>query len=216
VPVQEHRALATRRDVRSAGAPAAGFLRHYRQGRCIYDEGDEAHFFYEVRSGVVRMSSVLQDGRRLVDSFHTEGQLFGLEPARSHTLCAETLSDCNIVSYRWNGVEAKMSTDTMTSNWLFSYAMQTVTTARNHAILLGRKTATERVAAFLMEWVGRSPDPTVIVLAMSRQDIADYLGLTVETISRTFSKLERESLIQMTTSRLIEVRNRSALRRLSA
>ena len=88
--------------------------------------------------------------------------------------------------------------------------------AQNHLLLLGRKNAQERVATFLLEMASRAASTTEIELPMSRQDIADYLGLTIETVSRTLTQLEGDAAIEIPTSRHILLRDRSALRRLNA
>jgi CRP/FNR family nitrogen fixation transcriptional regulator len=88
--------------------------------------------------------------------------------------------------------------------------------AEGHMLLLGRKTAEERVASFLLEMSERIHNASMVELPMSRQDIADYLGLTIETVSRTFTQLESKATIELPTSRRIALRNRSALQRLNA
>jgi CRP/FNR family transcriptional regulator, nitrogen fixation regulation protein len=94
--------------------------------------------------------------------------------------------------------------------------MQSLARAQDHALLLGRRSAVEKVAAFLVEWAGRSADPATAILAMTRQDIADYLGLTIETVSRTLSQLEREAMIGFASARHIRLKDPRALRALNS
>jgi CRP/FNR family nitrogen fixation transcriptional regulator len=94
--------------------------------------------------------------------------------------------------------------------------LHSATDAQSHALLLGRRGAAEKVAAFLLEWMGRSGEPALAALPMSRQDMADYLGLTIETVSRTLSQFEREGLISIPNARQIRIARCAALQDLTA
>lgn len=190
----------------------AGPVQHFGQDQEIYGEGDPAGTFFKVVSGVVRTCKFLSDGRRQIDAFYIAGDIFGLEAGAEYTLSAEAVCDCTVVSYRRRGKPA--ANDKSFSHQFFSYAMRSLARAQEHALLLGRRSAVEKVAAFLIEWAGYSPDSKVISLAMTRQDIADYLGLTIETVSRTLSQLERDSFIEVA-ARMIRVTNPTALRNLN-
>jgi CRP/FNR family transcriptional regulator, nitrogen fixation regulation protein len=182
----------------------------------IYSEGDEAKSFYKVVSGVVRTCKFLNDGRRQIEAFHVTGDVFGLERSGERRLCAEAVSDCTLISYRRHGLEKFTATDDGLAQELFSCVMQYVERAQEHSLLLGRSCAAQKVAAFLLEMAHRSPRSATIELAMTRQDIADYLGLTIETVSRTLSQLEREGLIARPSARRIVLRNQAALRTLTS
>jgi CRP/FNR family nitrogen fixation transcriptional regulator len=182
----------------------------------IYSEGDVARSFYKVVSGVVRTCKFLSDGRRQIDAFHVAGDIFGLEGAGERRLSAEAVSDCTLISYRRHGLEQSTATNNGLAQQLFSYAMQCVERAQEHSLLLGRSSAAQKVAVFLLEMAHRSPPGGTIELAMTRQDIADYLGLTIETVSRTLSQLERDGLIARPTARRIVLKSLGALRNLSA
>jgi CRP/FNR family nitrogen fixation transcriptional regulator len=194
--------------------PASGPVLHFAQDREIYGEGDEAGAFFKVVSGVVRTCRFLSDGRRQIDAFHVEGDIFGLEPGEERRLSAEAVSECSVISYRRRGMERQAIGNDMLSRQLFAYAMQNMVRAQDHSLLLGRKSAVEKVVAFLMEWAEHSPG--TVALAMTRQDIADYLGLTIETVSRTLSQLERDAMIELPTARQIRFKNPAALRALNA
>jgi CRP/FNR family nitrogen fixation transcriptional regulator len=196
--------------------PASGSVLHFVQDREIYGEGDEAGTFFKVVSGVVRTCRFLSDGRRQIDAFHVEGDIFGLEPGEERRLSAEAVSDCTVMSYRRRGVEQLAVGNDALSRQLFSYAMDNMVRAQDHSLLLGRKSAAEKVVAFLMEWAEHSLCAGTVALAMTRQDIADYLGLTIETVSRTLSQLERDAMIELPTARQIRFKNPAALRAMNA
>lgn len=193
-----------------------GSVLHFTQDREIYGEGDEAEAFFKIVSGVVRTCKFLSDGRRQIDAFHVEGDIFGFEAGDEHRLSAEAVSDCTVISYRRRGVERLAANNDALSRQLFSYAMCNMARAQDHSLLLGHKSAVEKVVAFLMEWADRSSSTGAITLAMTRQDIADYLGLTIETVSRTLSQLERDSMIELCTARQIHFKNPAALLALNA
>ncbi len=201
---------------RDGSLSMAGPVLRFTQDREIYGEGDAADVFFKVVSGVVRTCKFLSDGRRQIDAFYIPGDVFGLEAGAEHTLSAEAVCDCSVVSYRRRSVGKLAANDAGLSHQFFAYAMRSLAQAQEHALLLGRRSAVEKVAAFLIEWAGYSPDSKVISLAMTRQDIADYLGLTIETVSRTLSQLEREALIEVAAARRIRLTDPTALRNLNS
>ena len=207
---------------RSGALATMGPMLCFAQDREIYGEGDAADSFFQVVEGVVRTCKFLSDGRRQIDAFHVAGDVFGFEAGVEHRLSAEAVCDCRLASHRRRGVEELAATDPALSRQLFSVAMQSMTRAQDHSLLLGRRSAVEKVAAFLMEWAGHAAGcqtitlaPT-ITLAMTRQDIADYLGLTIETVSRTLSQLERDAVIEIPTARQIRLKNLAALHSLKS
>lgn len=191
----------------------SGAIQHFSQDREIYGEGGEASIFFKVVTGVVRTCKFLSDGRRQINAFHVQGEIFGFELGWEHTLSAEAVNDCTVIPYR--RLNADACKEEMISQQLLPYAMQSLARAQNHALLLGRRSAVEKVAAFLVEWANHSSAGKIVTLAMTRQDIADYLGLTIETVSRTFSQLERDALIEITTARQIRLKDLAALRDLN-
>lgn len=194
----------------------AGPVQHFTQDQEIYGEGDDAQIFFKVISGVVRTCKFLGNGRRQIDAFYVPGDVFGFEPGSAHNFSAEAVCDCAVIAFRRHGVEILAVTDEGLSHQMLSYAMGSLARAQEHALMLGRKSAAEKLAAFLLEWAAHSPDSDVVSLAMARQDIADYLGLTIETVSRTLSQLEREGIIALPTTRRIRLKNVTALEDLSA
>jgi len=145
---------------------------------------------------VVRTCRFLNDGRRQIDAFHAAGDVFGIEAGDGHRLGAETVSECYVIAYRRRGLEAMMFQDDRLGRWFFSYALAMLARAREHSLLLERGTAAQKISVFLLEIETQQGRAKSVDLAMSRQDIADYLGLTIETVSRTLSQMERDGTIR--------------------
>jgi CRP/FNR family nitrogen fixation transcriptional regulator len=195
--------------------PTTGGVQQIGHDREIYGEGDTATFFYKVAHGVVRTCKFLSDGRRQIEAFHREGDVFGFEAGTAHRLTAEAVCDCTLIAYRRNGLEQLAASNETLSRQLFGYFMQGMVRAQEHALVL-RRTALERVVAFLQASALQSADRRTISLPMTRQDIADYLGLTIETVSRTLSQLERDEVIALPAAREIRVRDWASLEDLAA
>jgi len=189
---------------------------HFEADQEIYAEGDEATTFYKVVSGVVRSCKFLSDGRRQIDAFYGEGEIFGFEAGSEHRLSAEAVSDCTVIPYRRRGFDTLAGRDERVAGQMFSYVMRCLERSQDRSLLLGRRSASQKLAAFLLEMSGRRACGNVIDLAMTRQDIADYLGLTIETVSRTLSQFEREGLISLTSARRVCLCNMKGLRELNA
>jgi CRP/FNR family nitrogen fixation transcriptional regulator len=216
-PSAMHRTVQPFSDRREGGGSAqGGQVLHFAPDAEIYGDGDENASFYKVVSGVARTCKFRSDGRRQIDAFHLPGEIFGFDAGTRHRLSAEAVSDCVVVAYRWRAVEAPGEIDDRLAAQFFGYAMQNLQRAQEHSLLLGRRSASQKVAAFLVEMGDRAACDHIIDLAMARQDIADYLGLTIETVSRTLSNLERDAIISLPTARRVCVKNGQALRRLSA
>jgi CRP/FNR family nitrogen fixation transcriptional regulator len=195
---------------------AAGGVLQVAHDAEIYGEGADAVAFYKVVHGVVRTCKFLSDGRRQIEAFHRDGDVFGFEAGNAYRLTAEAVSDCTVIAYRRKGVEKLAAASETLSQQLFGFFLQGMTRAQEHALVLGRRSAVERVGAFLHEAAQRSRDGRTIILPMARQDIADYLGLTIETVSRTLSQLERDEVIAIPVSRQIRVQDPSWLEDLAA
>jgi CRP/FNR family nitrogen fixation transcriptional regulator len=207
----------------NAGAGRVSFttgpVLYFAPDQEVYGQGDPADTFIKLLSGVIRTCHCLNDGRRQIDSFHVPGDIFGFEFGTEHSLSAEAVNHTTVISYRWRGdtrrgTPSVANTDGLPER-LFGHAMRNLSRAQDHARLLGRSSAMEKMAAFLLEWSAHSADRKLITLVMSRQDIADYLGLTVETISRTLTQLKQEGLIQLLSARQIRLTSISALREMN-
>jgi CRP/FNR family nitrogen fixation transcriptional regulator len=180
----------------------------------IYGENEPAEYLYKVISGAVRTYRVLNDGRRQIGAFLLPGDMFGLEAGATHGSSAEAVADSVILVIKRSAVVALAERDPEVAREMWTLTARELGRAQNHMLLLIRN-AQERIAAFLLEMAARAPGADSVDLPMSRQDIADYLGLTIETVSRTLTQLEAEAAIALPTSRRIVLRNRSALNELS-
>jgi CRP/FNR family nitrogen fixation transcriptional regulator len=181
----------------------------------IYGEGAPAAYLYKVISGAVRTYRVLADGRRQVQAFYAPGDVFGFELEAEHTHSAEAIVDSRVVLIRRCALTALAARDNDVARQLWTLTARELRRVENHAMLLV-KTARERVVSFLLEMAERGPSGAPLTLPMSRQDIADYLGLTIETVSRTLTGLESVEAIALPNSRRIVLRDRAALSRLSS
>lgn len=161
----------------------------YKKGTEIYGEKEPADYVYQVRSGAVRSYKLLSDGRRQIGAFHLAGDIFGLENGKEHRFTAEAIVDTTVRLIKWQSLELVAECDAMVARNLLSMTTSNLQHAEDHMLLLGRKTSLERVAAFLLEMDKRLSGVDVMALPMSRRDIADYLGLTLETVSRAISHL---------------------------
>lgn len=185
----------------------------YRRGTEVFGEGEETEYVYQIISGAVRTYKLLSDGRRQINSFHLAGDMFGLENGATHRFTAEAVVETKVrITKRRSLLQTMQSREAGASSFL-SLVARNLQHAENHMLLLGRKTALERVAAFLLEIDERLGYPEVLVLPMSRRDIADYLGLTLETVSRAFSILRDEKMLQFdgATQRRIALTDRTRL-----
>jgi CRP/FNR family nitrogen fixation transcriptional regulator len=181
----------------------------------IYGESEPADYVYKVVTGAVRTYKVLSDGRRQIAAFHLPGDIFGFESGEEHTFSAEAVTDATVLVIKRSAVTTLAARDGDVARQLWAFTARELERVREHMMLLV-KSAQERVACFLLEMAKRVPGATEIELPMSRQDIADYLGLTIETVSRTLTQMETSATIGLPTSRRIVLRNRDALSRLNA
>jgi CRP/FNR family transcriptional regulator, nitrogen fixation regulation protein len=197
------------------GSPElTGITVTYDRNGEIYGEGEGADYVYKVISGAVRTYKVLNDGRRQINAFYLPDDCFGLELGDEHTWSAEAIVGSTVAMVKRSAVLSACRHDGEVARQLWSMTAGQLDEAHNHALLL-IKSAQERVAAFLLEMSKRVPHSDSVELPMGRQDIADYLGLTIETVSRTLTHLESARTIELLTSRVIALRNRSVLSRLN-
>lgn len=180
----------------------------------IFGENEPADYVYKVISGGVRTYTVLADGRRQIGSFYLPGDVFGLETGDTHTLSAEAITESKILVIKRSALMKFAQRDNAVAQRLWELTGRELHRAQSHVVLL-IKSAKERVVAFLLEMAARCTGDQ-IDLPMSRQDIADYLGLTIETVSRTLSELESTAAIALPSSRRVVLQNRTALNRSNA
>ena len=167
----------------------------YRKGTEIYGEKEPADYVYQVKSGAVRSYKLLSDGRRQIGAFHLVGDIFGLENGNEHRFTTEAIIDTTVRLVRRQSLETVAQNDAMVAKNLLRMTTNNLQHAEDHMLLLGRKTSLERVAAFLLEMDKRLTAAGVMALPMSRRDIADYLGLTLETVSRALSRLHEVGVL---------------------
>lgn len=183
----------------------------YGRNESIYGEGEPAEYVYQVIRGAVRSYKLLSDGRRQIGAFHLPGDVFGLESSAAHRLTAEAIVDTTVRMVKRRALEAIAKCDVQVACSLWAMTAGDLRHAEDHMLLLGRKTAAQRVATFLLEMDRRLSIAGMFALPMGRGDIADYLGLTLETVSRTLSQLHSEGVLGFSGARQVTLRNRSRL-----
>jgi CRP/FNR family nitrogen fixation transcriptional regulator len=179
----------------------------YPRGTEIFGEAELAEYIYQVIEGAVRTHKLLPDGRRQIGAFHFRGDIFGLENSETHRFTAEALVPTTVRLAKRESVEEVARNDPAILHTMLVMITNSLAHVENQMLLLGRKTSRERVAAFLFEMHLRSTAVGVLSLPMSRLDIADYLGLSIETVSRDMSELRRKDILKFedTTHRHIVV-----------
>lgn len=196
------------------GQDWAGAVRlTFRQGEEIYAQDEDADLIYRVVRGSVRTTHLQADGRRQIGDFYYEGDVIGVEVGEGHRFSAEALTGCEVLALRRAGSAAYENGRVERMIW--AATASELQRAQSHMLLLGRATACEKVARFLMDIANRFRGEFVI-LPMSRQDMADYLGLTIETISRMLGRLQADGVIEFSGSRKYRVRRPGCLSELAA
>jgi len=204
----------------SKGEPLAqnmhlmGAVMSYPRNTEVFGENEPADYLYKVVSGSVRTYKILSDGRRQIGGFYLPGDIFGLEFTDEHTCSAEAITDAKVLVIKRRALAALAGRDAAVARELFALTARELRRVQERVMLLV-KSAQERVASFLLEMAERGLVGDAIELPMSRQDIADYLGLTIETVSRTLTSLESCAAIEVPSSRRIVLRNRSVLNRMN-
>lgn len=168
----------------------------YGKGSEIFGEGDEPQYVYQIQSGAVRTYKMLPDGRRQINSFHLVGDMFGFETGPVNRFSAEAIIHTTVQIIRRRSLVDVVVKREGGTKGLINLVTRNLQHAENHMLLLGRKNAFEKVIAFLREMDERQNHPDVMMLPMNRRDIADYLGLTVETVARALSILRRQKMLR--------------------
>jgi CRP/FNR family transcriptional regulator, nitrogen fixation regulation protein len=185
----------------------------YRGNTKIFGEAEPAEYLYQIVNGAVRTYKLLSDGRRQIRAFHVPGDIFGVENGEVHRFTAEAIIDTTVRLA--NRGRSGADPDALETNQLLKLVTLNLQHAENQMMLLGRKNSLEKVAAFLIEMDGRLTTAGVLTLPMGRRDIADYLGLTLETVSRELSRLRSLGILDFkgkkTEQRKIVLLDRSRL-----
>jgi CRP-like cAMP-binding protein len=188
-----------------------------QRDREVVAQGDQAAWCYRIVSGCVRMVKLMEDGRRQVGEFLMAGELLGFDALETHDFAAEAVTDVIVRRYPRRTVDSLTESNVGLSRRLRDAASISLRVAHARLVLLGRKTASERIASFLMEMAERLPQTRVDVLElpMSRTDMADHLGLTIETVCRVLAAVRREGTIAIERGS-VTIRNRVALQEMAS
>jgi CRP-like cAMP-binding protein len=183
-----------------------------RRSREIYAHDEPADFCWRIISGCARTVQLMEDGRRQIDEFLWPGDLIGINDLETYNSDAEAVTDLTLRRYPRQQVEAQASTHAALALHLRNMTLANLRSAHRQIILLGRKTAVEKIASFLIEMDRRSESTNdrFVSLPMSRTDIADHLGLSIETVCRNLVSLQRDGTVAIQRSG-IELCDRDAL-----
>jgi len=201
------------RDLMLAPLKSIGTISRFVRNETIFSEGDSVNASFKVVRGAVRLCKVLPDGRRQIADFRLAGDFFGLEAMDEYALTAEALGDVVAVRYSRARLDRLEDEQADVRRDLMGVLRRDLTAAQMHLIMLGRQTAMERVASFLVQLASRQDAESgkSIEVPMGRQDIADYLGLTIETVCRAISEMKRARTIDVPDRHHIVIRNLAAL-----
>jgi CRP/FNR family nitrogen fixation transcriptional regulator len=220
-------AAAQRSVLRSAITPASrdalalleqfGTTISVHADREIHGQGDAAAYCYRIVTGCVRTVKLMEDGRRQIGEFLMAGDLLGFDALDTFDFAAEAVCDVTLRRYPRRMVDALAESNVALTRRLRDMTSISLRTAHARLVLLGRKTASERIASFLLEMAERLPGAHdhVLDLPMGRTDIADHLGLTIETVCRVLGHLRREGTIAIERSS-ITIRNDVALQQMAS
>jgi|SRR5690242_14717052 len=188
-----------------------GAVRSYARGNEIVREDDPAEYVYEVVSGTVCASKMLREGRRQIAGFYFAGDILGLENSKRRSVAAEALTNAQVRVFKKRELSALASSNLEIADQLLALTSRELARRQDHLLLLLSTTAEERIVCFLIDMLQRasSIEDDCIHLPMSRRDIADYLGLTIETVSRVLWDFERRGAIEILGRHSIVLRNHS-------
>jgi CRP/FNR family transcriptional regulator, nitrogen fixation regulation protein len=185
----------------------------YRRNSTIVCEGDPADYVFMAVDGIVRRCKAFQNGTRAIVAFHTPGEFFGWTDEARHALSIEAATDAMILFFKRSALLAIAAREQKVASFLLTASTGELRRIQEHSLRINRS-AKCRVASFLLDLSARIHETAEIDLPMSHQDIADHLGLSIETVSRTITELERACLIERASARTIVLTNRAALIRL--
>ena len=169
------------------------------RGSKLFGEAEPADCIYQIREGAVRTYKQLSDGRRQIGAFHLAGDMLAVENCATHRCTAEAIVDTTLWIAKRQSLFASLAKgDISAVNNVRDLVTKNLEHIENHLLLLGRQKSLEKVAAFLLEMDRRLGRPEVMVLPMTRRDIADYLGMSLETVCRVLSSLQQERILSFT------------------
>jgi CRP-like cAMP-binding protein len=208
--------------------PASGFeqslaqasLRRIEEKELLFAEGDEITHVYRIETGAIALFRVLADGRRQVMGFAYPGDMIGLGMEEEHEMNAQAVKPTRLRCLPVSSVQQTAAKDPMLGFKLYQALARELAATRDLMLTTGHRSAMERVAGFLLAFSRRNErngkDPSTIELPMTRTDIGDFLGLTIETVSRTFSKFKAMAVIELPQSNEVKVIDLEALESLAA
>lgn len=200
--------------LRHPTAPTIG----YEMGDTIYGAGEKAVFWYRLVTGGARKYFLAVDGRRHIIDFLRPGDIFGLTKRSTYTFAVDAIADgTTCMRYERRPVEDLLRSNPQMARWIHDAAFDSIARLQDHIVMLGSMSALEKVSGFIldMERLNRLTSPGLIFLPMSRSDIADYLSVASETVSRTLAELRDRGLISLRGVRCIRICNRNALQKLA-
>jgi CRP/FNR family transcriptional regulator len=197
-----------------------GWNLRLKPGQPLFHQGDPASRVFTVTQGVLKLYKLLPDGRRQVMGFVFPGDFLGISVEDEHGFAAEALGVAELCAFPRSRFEEFLSGHPAMERKLFRLAAHALAAAQAQILLLGRKTAEERVATFFLMLLERAEGTggtarSIVDLPMRRCDIADYLGLTKETVSRVLALLKRRRLVRLEALQRIEVLGRAGLARIA-
>lgn len=197
---------------------AGGSRLRFDPDQTLFNEGDKARFVYIVVRGAVRLSKIRSNRRRQIVAFVLAGEMFGFEAGARHTLTAEALGKVVVVRALRRQAERLSEESADMRRQMMRLLAYGLSATRGHLVMLGRGTARERVASFLYLFARRNGigNGGALDLPMNRHDIADYLGLTLETVCRALTELKRAGVIAMSSPRRLTIGNMAMLARLAS
>lgn len=188
-------------------------------GQALIREGDEAKHVFNITSGSVRVYKLLPDGRRQITGFLFAGDFLGLATGQTYVFSAEAIEPATACRFRKSDYRTLIRETPALEAALLDRATHELAAAQNQMLLLGRKTALERIATFLLDLPGHDPARAttegLVRLPMTRSEIADYLGLTIETVSRVLTKLKTSGVIRLISLTELQIENAGRLRGLA-
>ena len=205
----------------SGDLPAMSAIRsdvRFAPGQSVFFEGDPADSLFSVKLGVVKLFKLLADGRTQITGFLFPGDFVGLALLNKYTYSVEAVTAVELCKFPRVEFEALLLRFPELEHRLLVNASNEIAAAQDQMLLLGRKTAQERLATFLLMMRKRAASPTqanTVILPMSRQDIGDFLGLTIETVSRTVTRLRKSGAIELPDPNRVIIRDEAMLTDLS-
>lgn len=186
------------------------------RGRTVVEAGSQRDAIFQVRDGILRVVHILPDGRRHIACFLKPGDFYGLAEAEENESSVEAVTDCTLTRYSRRDFDAVVDSDAAAGRGLLRLVCRQLAASDRMLLLLGRKTAPERLASFLMSFATPAPDGSMrVFLPMSRSDIADFLGLTIETVSRLVTRFRNADWIRLMDAHTISITNAQALESLA-